>query len=194
MSVSHDDQALKNPGRRHFLRVGIAGTAILATAGITAGVVGFKRVSNQEVATGYYLFRPDDVALLTALVPVILKGSLPEDTSQHPAIIDAIIKSMDDTCMRLGPPNQKELSQLFDLLNFAPSRRLAAGVKKPWAELADEDIEAFLQRWRHSSVGLFNAAYRVLTKLASNAYFAMPVSFAISGYPGPLEHMYNAIN
>lgn len=193
MSTPHSSE-LKDPSRRTFLRAGVAGTAILATVGITTGVIGFKRVSNQDVATGYQFLRPDDVELFRALTPAILAGSLPKDESQHSAIINDILLRIDDTCMRLGPANQKELGQLFDLLNFAPTRRLAAGIKQPWANLSINDAEAFLTRWRESSVGLFNAAYRVLTKLPSNAYFAMPASFAATGYPGPLAHMYNAIN
>lgn len=193
MSVIHQNQGLKDPSRRRFLRVGLAGTAVLSTVGITAGVVGFKRVSSQDAATGYYFLRPSDVALFTALVPAVLGHALPQDDSKT-AVIEEVVKRIDDTCMRLGSPNQKELTQLFDLLSFAPSRRLAAGLKTPWESASVEEATAFLERWRNSSVSLFNAAYRVLIKLPANAYYAMPESFAASGYPGPLAHMYNAIN
>ncbi len=191
MSTTHDSQGLDNPSRRRFLRVGLAGTAILATVGITSGVVGFKRVSGQATAEGFHFLRPTDVELFTALVPAILGTALP---AKNPQLIHEVVLRIDDTCKRLGSPNQKELGQLLDLLSFSPTRRLAAGIKKSWPDTSQEDAEAFLERWRNSSVGLFNAAYRVLTKLVANAYFAMPESFAASGYPGPLAHMYNAIN
>jgi len=191
MSATHDSQGLENPSRRRFLRVGLAGTAILATVGVTSGVVGFRRVSTQASAEGFEFLRPSDVELFTTLVPAILGTALP---AHNPQIIREIILRIDDTCKRLGSPNQKELGQLFDLLGFAPTRRLAAGIKQPWSDTSSTDAEAFLERWRNSSVSLFNAAYRVLTKLTANAYFAMPESFAASGYPGPLAHMYNAIN
>ncbi len=193
MSQSSQQPPLENPSRRNFLRVGIAGTAILATVGITTGVVSFNRMSQQPQAEGFRFLRPNDVEFFTALVPVVLGNSLPtnEDTQR---IITQVVQRIDDTCSRLGSPNQKELTQLFDLVNFAPSRRLATGVKHPWPDASGEDISDFLARWRHSRVGLFNAAYRVLTKLVANAYFALPVSFAASGYPGPLAHMYNALN
>jgi len=191
MSATHDPQGLENPSRRRFLRVGLASTAILATVGVTSGVVGFKRVSGQATAAGFEFLRPSDVELFTALVPAILGTALP---ANNPQLIHEVVLRIDDTCKRLGFPNQNELSQLFDLLGFAPTRRLAAGIKQSWPDTSQEDAEAFLERWRNSSVGLFNAAYRVLTKLTANAYFAMPESFAASGYPGPLAHMYNAIN
>lgn len=191
MSATHVPQGLENPSRRRFLRVGLASTAILATVGITSGVMGFKRVSQQAIADGFEFLRPSDVELLTTLVPAILGTALP---ANNPKIIHEVILRIDDTCKRLGSPNQKELGQLFDLLGFAPTRRLATGLKQPWLNTSQEDATAFLERWRHSSVGLFNAAYRVLTKLTANAYFSMPESFSASGYPGPLAHMYNAIN
>lgn len=191
MSATHDTQGLENPSRRRFLRVGLAGTAILATVGVASGVVGFKRVSGQTTAEDFQFLRPSDVELFTVLVPAILGTALPTDS---PDTVHEVIARIDDTCMRLGSPNQKELGQLFDLLGFAPTRRLAAGVKQPWPNTSTAEAEAFLERWRNSSVGLFNAAYRVLTKLTANAYFAMPESFAASGYPGPLAYMYNAIN
>lgn len=183
---------LKDPSRRSFLRVGLAGTAVLATVGVTAGVIGFKRVSNEDIAEDFQFLRPADVALFTALVPAVLANALSSDDPS--STIADVIKRIDDTCMRLGPANQKELSQLFDLLTFAPTRRLAAGVKGSWDNVSVEAATDFLDRWRNSSVGLFNAAYRVLTKLSANAYFAMPESFSASGYPGPLKHMYDAIN
>lgn len=183
--------SVENPSRRRFLKVGLASTAVLATVGATTGVVSFKRTSNQPVAAGFQFLRPADVAFFTAVVPAILGSSLP---ANQPQLVHDVVLRIDDTCMRLGSPNRKELSQLFDLLNFAPTRRLAAGIKQPWSDTSLADAEAFLDRWRNSSVGLFNAAYRVLTKLVANAFFAMPESFATSGYPGPLAHMYNAIN
>jgi len=55
-------------------------------------------------------------------------------------------------------------------------------------------LQAFLSRWRDSRFATLNAGGNVLVKLVSTSYYALPASWPASGYPGPLEHLYKAVN
>lgn len=179
-------------GRRDFLKLGFAGSFVLGAAGISASLSGCSGAV--QTAQGRRFLREADVQLLRALFPALLAGSLPAEAATRAAHLDETLLRFDAMCARLLAPRQKALRQLFDLLNGGLTRRLAAGVGKPWSEVSVEEAEAFLARWSGSSVSLFNAGYRALSKLAAVAYFGMPDTWGFSGYPGPLAHVYRAIN
>lgn len=183
-----------DPGRRKLLKAGLVGTAVLATAGIAVSVTSFNRASQQPATEGFGFLRPDDIILLSALIPAALGSTLSADLATRTPILDTMLQRIDGMILRLGAPNQKQLLQLFDLLSFAPSRYLTAGLTSTWDKATPAEVDAFLQRWRDSRVGLFNAAYRMLCKVATVTYFALPASFKESGYPGPWAPMYNAVN
>lgn len=187
------EPVLADPGRRGFLKLGVIGGLALGTVGMGAGLAGCHR-NEQASAEGYQFFRDGDIALFTALIPAIVANTLTPEPDARRAGVGEILLRMDQACLRLGAPAQKELRQLFDLLNFGLTRRLAAGVAKPWDQVSEDDAAAFLDRWRNSSIGLFNAGYRVLIKLPTVTYFTMPQSWAAVGYPGPLKWMFDAIN
>lgn len=183
----HDPNELAQFSRRGFLKLGAGGSLVLAAAGASALLTGCS--SAIYTARGYRYLRDADVWLLRALLPALLAGSLAGE-----AQLVATLHRFDGMCGRLEPPGQKALWQLFDLLNGAVTRRLLAGVAKPWSEVNPQEAEAFLQRWKNSGVSLFNAAWRILAKLASVAYFSLPEAAAKAGYPGPLGYVYEAAN
>lgn len=176
--------------RRDFLRLSAAGSLLLATGALTAGLSGCAR--SEPPAPGYRTLRPGDVALFTALAPVVLGPALPaEAREQH---LSSLLQSIDGSCTLLAPAGQKTLRQLFDLLDGGLTRRLATGVSKPWAAASEAEIGRFLERWRDSSLGLFNAGYRGLNKLIVANWYALPAGLASTGYPGPWAPMYAAVN
>ena len=130
-----------------------------------------------------------NVLALTALLPVLLEGMPLTPAMQQEALL-----RIDGGCVLAQPAAQGEVRKLFDLLNTGLLRRLTTGVGKPWNEAGADDIRHFLDRWRGSSIGLFNAGYRVLVKFACVAYFGQAASRQVSGYPGPLAAMYQAVN
>lgn len=178
--------------RRGFLGLGIATSLILAAAGLSASLSGCS--GKLQTAQGLRFLREADVSLLRALLPALLAGLLPADAAARKLQLDATLQRFDSMCARLGIPNQKALRDLFDLLNGALTRRLAAGVAKSWAEVSPAEAEAFLERWRSSSVSLFNAGYRGLNKLASVSYLGLPQTWPLSGYAGPLDYVFRAAN
>lgn len=174
--------------RRSFLKVGVAGSVLLGTAGIGTALSGCGR-SEQASAQGYRFLRDADLELLTVVMPVMLAG-LPLDAQTGTAALHVL----DGLLVRAGAPAQGELRKLFDLLSFGPTRGLTTGVWRSWSEASTEDVERFLRRWRESSFGMFNAGYRALAKLSITPYFGLPAGCKAAGYPGPPDWMVKAVN
>lgn len=173
--------------RRTFLKLGLAGTTVLGIAGLGGALAGCAK-TEEAVAQGFRFLRDADLKLLKALMPVALEGRPDADIAADG------LRVLDGLLLRAGTPAQAELRKLFDLLHVTPLRWLTTGVRKPWNEAGADEVRAFLERWRDSSVGLFNAGYRVLVKLATVPYYAQPAGYRSAGYPGPLASLYAVVN
>jgi hypothetical protein len=178
--------------RRDVLKFGAAGSAALATAGLAATLSGCARTP--AAAQGFLFLSDADVELFRALIPAVIAGALPAEAAARDLTIAETLRRIDGGCFLAGSPARGQLRQLFDLLNFRPTRALAAGVHAPWPEVDVEQASAFLARWRDSSIGLFNGGYRVLVKLVASSFYGQPVNWHLSGYPGPLAFVYQAVN
>jgi hypothetical protein len=152
------------PGRRRFLQVGIAGTAVLATAG--------------------WLSRPRG-GVVEALVPVVLEGSLPASGAERARAVRDVTEAFHRAVGGLTPAVQAEVGQLLALLRWMPTRLAFTGVASPLDEAAPGDVAAFLSRWRESRFDLLRAGYQALTQLIQAAWYDNPASWAAIGYPGP---------
>lgn len=176
--------------RRRFLKAGLMGTALLGLAGVGTLFSGRVtkqgsdlRVGGREVS--WYFLTADEQTLLMALMPAILAGAIPEQPEEYTDTLEATLAAVDEAIHRFSPANQAEFRQLFDLLNFAPTRVLAAGVWQSWEDVEQSQVELFLQRWRHSRFSLFNNAYNALVKVTNVAFYGKPANWGLSGYPGP---------
>ena len=170
--------------RRDFLKLSAAGSAALTATAFTATLSGCSESlpSNSQ----WKVLREKDRIFLSAVAPVMLKGSLPEDTQARQQGINVMLKNIDVGISKLGPHNSKQISDLFTLLNFGLSRGLTTGVWSSWENASENEIENFLNRWRDSSVGLFNMAYNGLNKLMCATWFGQSAAWQNVGYPGPL--------
>ncbi len=185
---------LKAPGRRRFLKTGLGGALLLGTVGTTAALNGCSsspagRIHEPDPTTGAaYQFRfltLNDIDLFRALLPAIVGPGLPAQPADRALAVDATIERIDAGICMFGPANQKELRQLFDLLNFGPTRITVARVWSSWPKVSTDEATAFLERWRSSSIGLFNSGYIALTKISNVSFYGAASQWHLSGYPGP---------
>ncbi len=179
--------------RRSVLKLGVAGSVALSTVSLTATLAGCG-AREQAAAQGFGFLRDADVVLFRALTPVVLGDALSADAVTRDARVTETLKRLDIGGMLVYAPAQAELYKLFDLLHLRLTRWLTTGVSAPWDKASPEDINRFLERWRDSSIGAFNAGYRFLTKLVAASYYGIPETFPQSGYPGPLEWVHKAVN
>ena len=166
------------PTRRQFIKVGIAGAAVFAT-------VRWLDKPQAAPATHHRFLDVAGVVMVAALVPVVLDGSLPEETEPRARAIREVVEAFDRAVSGLAPAVQREVDQLFSVLRFPPSRLAFTGLWSPVEESSAEEIAAFLTRWRHSRFEIQRAGYQALTQLIQAAWYDNPTSWAAIGYPGP---------
>lgn len=169
--------------RRSFLKLTTLGSATLTTVGITASLSGCSETLD---ATGEWrALTQQDRTLLSAIAPVMLKGSFPTNKQEQQAALNKMLPVIDTVIFNLGPHNAKQMSDLFMLLNFGVTRGLTTGVWSKWENASETEIENFLNKWRYSSLGLFNLGYNGINQLLTASWFGQKESWQQIAYPGP---------
>ena len=166
--------------RRGLLKVGLFGSAFLATAGVTASLSGCSASSS---ARGFSVLRSSDLAFLRALIPVMLAGSVA--TAAMPEAVKDTLNRLDDNLNHLSPALLTLTQQLFDVLAMPVTRGPLTGVWGRWENASPEQIQAFLQRWQNSSLSLLKMGHGSLVQLVMMSWYECPQSWAACGYPGP---------
>lgn len=179
-------------GRRSLLQAGVFGSVALATAGVAATLSGCGG-HNAPAASGYQFLRDADLPLMHALIPAVLGSQLPAAGAERDRLLDDLLQRIDLSGHRLGPPAQKQVRQLFDLLNLRASRWALTGVGS-WEEATPQQMQHFLERWRTSSFALLNAGYKVLVKLVAGSFYGTPAGWAAANYPGPPPGPFQVFN
>ena len=179
-----------NPSRRTFLKLSVGGSLLFGTSAFLAGC----GKTPGQAAPGYRFLRAGDAEMFGALVPAVLDGMLPAEGEARGAQIAGTLQRIDQACLRLGPPAQVELVKLLDLLDARGTRWLITGLGSRWSAAKTGDVSAFMERWRTSSLAMFNAGYHALDTLVVTSYFGQPASWTAAGYPGPLKWVYQAVN
>jgi len=178
--------------RRDFLKVGAGFSAALACAG-AVGVLSGCGEAEKGPAKNFVFLRAGDLELFSALAPTVVLDLAQLDAGERSARIGAVLRKLDATCSALGSSSRAELRKLLDLLAIGPLRYVLTGVGA-WNEAGADTLQAFLARWRGSRFATLNAGGNVLVKLISTSYYALPATWPASGYPGPLERLYKAVN
>jgi hypothetical protein len=189
--------ALHSPGatglsRRALLKVGFGFSAVTTCAAILPGLAGCSSKDKLAV-TGLKFLNAGDVALFTALIPVVVSDVAALPAAQKQQTITTVLKNIDAACSDLVVHQQGELRKLMDLLALGLLRRVLTGVGD-WSEASPQDIEGFLARWRSSRFATFTAGVNALMKLTSVGYYVLPQAWPAAGYPGPLKYVFDAAN
>jgi hypothetical protein len=170
------------PSRRTFLKTGVAGGLLLAVAAVFHEPL--DRLARKRLVDSQPR-REAQRTVVSALVPVILRGVLPDSAKDRRHAAQTTADGVAIAIAALGATAQEEIAELFALLTLAPTRIAVAGLLKPWQEAAESDIEAFLTRWRHSRLGLLQSGYHALHDLVLGAWYADPSHWTAIGYAGP---------
>ncbi len=178
--------------RRDFLKVGAGFSLALSFAGGLGTLTGCGEAAKAP-AKDFAFLQPGDVEMFSALAPAIVVDLAQLDAGERSARVAMILRNLDGTCAALDLNSRQELRKLLDLLAIAPLRYVLAGVGA-WNEASSAALQAFLERWRASRFATLNAGGNILVKLVSASYYVLPVSWQASGYPGPLAHVFKAVN
>ena len=166
--------------RRNLLKIGLMGSAFLATAGLTASLSG---CSASTPKAGFAVIRESDLAFLHALIPVMLAGAVTAE--QIPQAVEGTLASLDYSLNHVSPELLKLTVQLFDVLTMPITRGPLTGVWGSWENASPADVQAFLERWQNSSIGLLKMGHASLLQLVMMSWYSRAESWAHCGYPGP---------
>ena len=188
--------------RRAFLRLGFNGSTALGGAVAIASLSGCSArplhdprgpATASAPDHGWHFLTDEDRVVLAALIPAIIGPQIPSDGEEREAAIARALEDMDKALHFMGSPNQAEFRQLFDLLEFTPTRLTMARVTSYWPNVSEAQAEAFLQRWRNSSFNIFNKAYLGLVQVTNAAWYGRPAHYQQMGYPGPPAYTYDRL-
>nr|WP_298144176.1 twin-arginine translocation pathway signal protein [uncultured Pseudomonas sp.] len=173
---------IATPGlsRRNLLKVGLLGSAFLATAGLTASLSGCSASTPQA---GFAVIRASDLAFLHAAIPVMLEGAV--DPQAMPQAIAGTLQSLDYSLNHLSPELLKLTLQLFDVLAMPVTRGPLTGIWGSWENASTDELRSFLQRWQNSSLDLLKMGHASLLQLVMMSWYDRAESWAHCGYPGP---------
>lgn len=168
-----------NTSRRGFLQLSASSAAALTVGASLASLSGCSKV---PVANGYKQLRAGDIEFLSALAPVILNKSYPGTLAD--AAPERLTKALDTLIGTLQEYSRGQLMQLFDVMQVAPIRSVMGAQWGSWSDASAEQIEAFLQDWKTSSLQLKRMGYGSLCKLLTMCWYSQPETFVSTGYPG----------
>ena len=158
--------------RRTFLKLGLAGSALLVAGGTASWLAGRDSVANRR-------------EVLAGVVPAILDGALPSDPAQRTLAVGQASAAVETAITALSPAAQDELAQLFALMAIAPTRLLLTGLTASWREAGVAEVASVLQAWRTHRLELLQSAYHALHDLVTGSWYAEPSHWAAIGYDGP---------
>ena len=188
-----DAEALHALTRRGFLKVGLGFSAALACTALVPSLAGCSSAHPAPQA-GMTWLRPEDVAMLRALLPAIVTELAEAPPPRRATLEQDALRNIDATCAAMGAGAQAELRKLFGLLASMPLRWALTGIRQDWNAATPAQVQAFLARWRASRLATLNAGAVVLVKLTSVSYYVLPAAWAGSGYPGPNAAVYKALH
>ena len=163
--------------RRTLLKLGIAGTAVLATVGGLAVLLrpGWQQGRLTEAGRALYV----------AVSGAILDGMLPVSRAARDEALSAHTRRIETAVGGLHPATRAEVAQLTALLLHPAGRLLVADLPTDWAAADTKQVTSALQSMRSSTLDLRQQAYQALRELVNGPWFADPESWAAVGYPGP---------
>ena len=165
--------------RRGFLKLGLLGSTALAIGG--AWVVWRDLSDTRDGGPA----RDRTALVIGAIAPVMLAGALPADSALRADGVARVVKDVKAVIGVFPPDVQRELGDLFRLLDLGVARHLMTGVSSDWSRAKPDEIAAFLERWRTSRFGSLQAGYFALHDLILGAWYADQATWTAIGYPGP---------
>jgi hypothetical protein len=172
--------------RRTFLKAGLVASVGLGLVNQLHTSAKAQPANTAELGTfDLKKLKNADAALIAALAPVILAGTLPQAEDARKVAISEVVDAFDRTIAGLSPLVEGEIRELFSLLHFSLTRKYLAGVSKPWDEASSSEIEAFLSNWRNHRFALMQSAYQALARLMIACWYGNPLSWGAIEYSGP---------
>jgi hypothetical protein len=166
--------------RRTFLKVSGVSALVLGVGAFAAQQFA-PRLPTSQLKTALI---EDSRVALRAIVPAILGPVFSGDEAAVRTNIEATINRVDAAILGLSASAQKEVAELFLLLNTKPLRWAMTGIGD-WKSAGENEVAAFLQKWRTHRLPLLQVAYHALHDLIGGSYYADASTWKAIGFALP---------
>lgn len=123
--------------------------------------------------------------VLSALLPALLYGALPQDATLADAEINRTKTALSDFMPFLPLRQQQELHQLFNLLANRVAQLALTGHFTALTQLSINQRLQLLSQWRDSYLHLLQQAYHGLRELLYGAYYGQSEHWQALNYTAP---------
>lgn len=164
--------------RRRFIFVGAAG--VLAAGAVW--VVPRAMKSGVAPKGGALVLEHGD--MLRVVAAAVLGPALPIAATERTAAIERVLTAIGALIENFPVSTRREVADLFSLLALKPARALL-GYSGDWRDGDVSAVASFLAGLRDSSIALKQQAYFALHDMVLGSYYAEPLTWASTGYPGP---------
>lgn len=173
--------------RRKLIKHGLLGGTFLAAS---SGLVYLMApIRSREPPPGeWLLLRAQDLPALHAIAPLVLGSRLAAAGEERDQQLLRVLRSADALLYYSSEQIHRQTRQVLDLLNYPPYRILFCGIARPWEEADEADIREFIKRWSRSRAALLQNIINAVTRVIQAAWYSVPESVVLTGYPGLPEH------
>ncbi len=168
--------------RRSFLKMGGIGLVAIVGGGYVAARL--TDGSAEPILENAVNLTAEAQQMLHRVFDAVLHSMLPEGM-EEPLLVGAI-GALDAGISGLPPQVQKELGGLLKMLTFAPTRLALSGRWGGWENATREEVSDWLIALQGSSGNLKRLIYITMHDLATSSFYAIPGTWALVGYDGPL--------
>lgn len=171
-----------NGSRRHFIKLSLGATlgwGLVATGGMLTGC-------SSAPAPGWRWLRTQDIALLSALIPVVL-----QDNWAHQMAVPDLIRDVESFFLTTSASGLTQIRKVLDLMTLAPSRWLLSRASN-WATISQPDA---MKAWQFLLSGRTDTSLAIaglFTQVLSMAWFKRPESWSSIGYEPP-QHIVSPV-
>lgn len=162
--------------RRGFLKGTLAGSALLAGAGLLpAGCAKYE-----PPASGLVVFDAKEYAVMRAAADRLVGM----DGAGGPAASDAQVTEQFDAQLSFAPePVRAQVKQMLQI--FEHGTQLFFFSLSRFTELAPEDQDRYIATWMESDMGFRKTVFAALKRISFAIYYATPVVWPSIDYDGP---------
>ncbi|NNM52566.1 MAG: hypothetical protein HKM02_10140 [Pseudomonadales bacterium] len=168
--------------RRHFIKLGLGamlGWGLVATGGLLTGC-------SSAPAPGWRWLRTQDVALLSALFPVVL-----QDNWTHQIPVVTLVRDVESFFLTTSEPGLAQIRKVLDLMTLAPSRWFLSRAPD-WATISQPEATT---SWQFLLAGRSSTTMAIagfFTQVLTMAWFKRPESWLSIGYEPP-QHIVSPV-
>ncbi|MDP6947230.1 MAG: gluconate 2-dehydrogenase subunit 3 family protein [Myxococcota bacterium] len=164
--------------RRRLIKRGLSGGLLIAAGGVGLSLQG--SLLRQPRGPLKVLD-----ALEFSVLSAVADRLTPASDEAPAASVLGVPELVDDTLAAMHPVDVADVKKMLRTLESATLGLLLDLRPTPFTAASPDAQDATLRGWRDSRITVRRSGYKALHKMCTSAYWGIPETFPLSGYPGP---------